>query len=188
LNHGKSFVGLSLLSIKKFNMRVFYSVVIFLFVVLTGCDRVVFDEPQPVKGRVLSTIPKMYLGVYQSSNLHLELKKDAIVVNGLSFALSRELPTEGTTQLRFYDNLYFANVGDSTGYSVFMAQFFDDKLAVYMLNPDGRSLSRIKRVAQVSTLETSKPKRHKILLSKNNFFELVDSEMFDVVSVLHYQY
>ncbi len=170
------------------SMKTFYAIVFFFLILLGGCDRVVFIEPQPVKGRIMGSMPKMYQGVYESPNLHLELKKESIVLNGLSFVLSKELPREGTIQLRFYDNQYFVNIGDSTGYSVFMARFTDDKLAVYMLNPDARSLERIKRVAEVETVKNTVNNLHYINLPKKNFFELIDSEMFDVISVLQYQY
>jgi len=168
-------------------MKTYYPIVFFMLLLSYGCDRVVFNEPQPVNGRILGSIPKMYQGVYESTNLHLELKKESIVVNGLSFVLSKELPQEGTIQLRFYDNFYFINVGDSLAYSVFMAQFIDDKLAVYMLNPDARSLERIKRIAAVETKQQIEQSLHRVTVPKNGFFKLVDQEVFDVLGVLHFK-
>lgn len=161
---------------------IFFLIVILLF---SACSRVVFNTPQPEKGRPLASVPKFYIGQYENENLQIELKKEAIVVNGLSFTLTKSLPVDNQVQLRFYNNLYFINVGDSTGYSVFMAQFpEEDKLAIYMLNPDSRSLSRIRKYATVETLQSGSWEKHFIQLPKQGFPGLVDQELFDVVGVL----
>jgi hypothetical protein len=63
-----------------------------------------------------------------------------------------------------------------------MGCFYDDKLAVYMLNPDERSVGILSRFVQVDTIDAGK-EHYLISPSKQEFDALVDNGIFDVVGV-----
>jgi hypothetical protein len=161
-----------------------------LSITFSSCNRVVFEKPQPERARVMASFPKMYHGTYSNPNLEISILKNSVSVNGYTFQLAGEKVANGQLQMRFAQNFFFANFPDpvdSTKFIVIMAQFLNDQLAVYMLNPDRRSLSRIQRVSTVEHFDLFGKTVHVVRPHRNLFQEIVDQEMFDVVGVLKKQ-
>jgi hypothetical protein len=64
-----------------------------------------------------------------------------------------------------------------------MANFYENKLAIYMLNADERSIDILNRFVSVDTLN-AKEEHYLINPGKKEFDQLVDNDLFNVVSVL----
>lgn len=151
--------------------------------VATSCAEVYFTTPQPQKGMTLKSFIDDVQGVYADSLLNVSVLKNQLIVGGETFKLVSELQNENEVVVKFYNNFYFASFKDSIYYSVFMANFYEDKLAVYMLEADPRSLDVIKKFVEVQTVSAEK-KEYLIAADKKQFDELINNEQFKVVTVL----
>jgi hypothetical protein len=161
--------------------KVIWSLLLFI---LGACSQVYFNAPQPEKGKPMGSFPRFMEATYSNDILEVELKDDAIFVNGVRLQLTKELPGKGEVQLRFSNNLYFANFSDSIYFSVFMAQFYDDKLVLYMLSPDERSVNVLKRYIALEQIQVHSKKSHLITPVKKEFANLVDLDLFESFAVL----
>jgi hypothetical protein len=151
---------------------------------LTACSQVYFPAPQPEKGKPMASFPKIMQGTYSNESLSVEIKGDAVLINGIPFPMTRELPSKGQVQIRFSNNLYFANFSDSVYYSVIMAQFYEDKLALFMLNPDKQSVSILQRFVPTKEITLHGKKSVLVAPVKNDFYTLVDNDLWEAICVL----
>jgi hypothetical protein len=155
-----------------------------LFVLLvSSCATVYFTNPQPSKGVVVKSFLKEVQGHYADSLLDITLLKNELVVNGEKYRMVSSIKEKSEVLVKYYKDYYFASFKDSTYYSVFMGKFFDNQLSVYMLNPDARSLEVMKRFVPVQTLD-AEDREYLIDASAKAFDQLIDNDVFDVVSVL----
>lgn len=150
---------------------------------LSACAQVYFSTPQPQKGSTVKTFLEELTGVYADSILDITIDSDAISISGDRFEMTRKTPGDHQVLVKYYRDFYFASFKDSTFYSVFMGKFYDDKLAVYMLNGDELSLNRLNRLIKVDTID-AESNHYLVNPSKKEFDNLLDYEMFEVVSVL----
>lgn len=149
----------------------------------TQCAQLYFTSPQPARGIAIKHFEPDLQGYYADSLMSVTVMNDFLVVESDTFILNPKLPNEGEVLVKFYNNFYFANFRDSLYFSVFMGKFYDDKLAMYMLNADERSITLLKRFMDIQVIDEEK-EYYLADPSKREFQQLVDSEMFDVVSVL----
>lgn len=159
-------------------------IVLYLSVfVMFACEQVYFATPQPMKGTKIKSFISEVQGSYADSTLDITVLKDALVIAHDTFELTTQTPVDGQVSVRFYKNYYFASIPDSNFFSVYMANFYDNKLAIYMLNADARSIEILNRFVLVDTLN-AKEGHYLINPSKKEFDLLVDYDLFNVVSVL----
>jgi len=154
-----------------------------LLLLTSSCATVYFTTPQPQKGLVIKSFISDIQGNYADSLLNVSILKNKIIVNGEQFNLVASEPAKNEVVVKFYSNFYFASFRDSVYYSVFMAKFYENKLAVYMLNADARSIDVIKRFVPVQTLDAEK-KEFLINATKKEFDQLIDNEIFQSFSVM----
>lgn len=150
---------------------------------LSSCAQVYFSDPQPKKGMTIKSFMADLQGEYADSVLQITIDKKELVVGDEHYRLTNKFPGEGEVLVKFYKNFYFANFSDSVYYSVIMGKFYDDKLAIYMLSPDGRTIERLKNFGKITFLD-SVNKTYLMNSSKKQFDQLVDYEMFEVTNVL----
>ena len=150
--------------------------------IMTSCAQVYFVTPQPQKGTVIKSFIDNLQGVYSDSLLTVEVSQKEIVVDGEHFSLVKNEPNEHEVLIRYYNDFYFASFKDSLYYSVFIGKFYEDKLAVYMLNADQRSIDILKRFVTAEQIDANGS--YLINPSKKEFFTLFDSGVFDVVCVM----
>ncbi|MFA9390864.1 MAG: hypothetical protein ACERKD_13720 [Prolixibacteraceae bacterium] len=156
----------------------------FLFVLLiSSCAQVYFVDPLPQKGLVIKSFIDEVQGVYGDSLLEVEVLKNELIVGGDRYQLCSKSPGEKEVLVKFYNDFYFANFKDSSFYSVFMGKFYENKLAIYMLNADAHSINRLKKMVTVQTLDSTK-QSYLIQPTKKQFDQMVNSELFDVVNVM----
>ena len=156
---------------------------VLLLLLISSCATVYFATPQPSKGVVVKSFLKELQGHYADSLLDVVLLKNELMVNGEKYQLVPSIKGKSDVLVKYYKDYYFASFKDTTYYSVFMAKFFDDKLSVYMLNPDARSLEVVKRFVPVQTLD-AEDKNYLIDASAKVFDQLIDNDAFDVITVL----
>lgn len=153
-----------------------------LALVLNSCAQIYFSEPMPQKGTTVKSFIEDLQGEYQDSLLDVVIMKDAIIVSGDKFSLTSKTPAENEVLVKYYKDFYFTCFADSSYFEVYMAKFYDEnKLALYMLNADESSRSRMARFTNVETLDSLS-----FVLSPTNkeFEKLIDYGMFEVISVL----
>lgn len=156
-----------------------------LVILCLGCDRVVFDTPQPGKCRTLSVVPKLYEGVYANDLIDIEVRKDSVCINKVPFEVTTSTPIQGQMQIRFYsDNFFFVNIPDSIGYSVTMVQFFEKSLALYSLSPDSRTISFCSEYMSIERLNNNGNSIYIAKPIKRQFDELIINEMFESFAVI----
>jgi hypothetical protein len=158
----------------------FYAIV--FLVLITACGQVYFSEPNPQRGVRVKSFSEKLQGVYADSIFQIEIGKDSINVMGEPYKITKKDAAADEVTIRYYKSNYFVSFKDSLYYSVFMARFYDDKLAVYMLNPDERSVEVLSRLVKVDTIDAQKD-HYLISPSKQEFDALVDNEVFDVMGV-----
>lgn len=166
-------------------MKNYYLILISVFV-FGSCSKVYFINPQPQKGMVLKSFIDDVQGEYADSLLKLKVDAHEIIIFSDTFRLSKEEPLENEVLVKFYNNFYFVNFKDSTYYTVFVGKFYEDKLAVYMLNPDQRSLNVLGRYVKVDTLN-AETKTFLVNPSKKEFEALFENGVFEVSNVLSKQ-
>ncbi len=157
-----------------------------LLVLTTSCAQVYFSLPQPANGKIVKAFDKEIQGFYADSILDVKVSSDSIWINNQSFKLTSEMPGKDQALVKFYKDFYFVSLCDSIYFTVFMASFYEDKLAIYMLNPDQRSIENLKRVVDVKTLDDGKVS-YLIAPSKKEFNDIIDWELFDLVCILKKQ-
>jgi hypothetical protein len=157
-----------------------------LLFLTTSCGKVYFSSPQPANGKVVKVFDNKIQGFYSDSILDVKVISDSIWINNQSFKLTAEMPGEDQALVKLYKDFYFVSLSDSIYFTVFMASFYDDKLAIYMLNPDQRSIETLKRVVDVKTLDEGKAS-YLITPSKKEFNDVIDWELFDLVCILKRQ-
>ncbi len=160
----------------------------FLFVIasvflLSACAQVFFTSPQPSRGVAIRSFPDAQLGIYSDSTLNVTLLKNKIIIEGDEYVLTTRNPLENEVLVKFYKNFYFASFLEEGYYQVFMAGFFDEKLAVYMLNADAYSIEVLNKFVAVDTLNTE-TETYLIDASRRQFDAIIDNELFDVIGVL----
>lgn len=153
---------------------------IFLF---SGCAQLYFTKPQPQKGITIKSFIDDIQGVYSDSTIDVEIFKNEIIVADEKYLLTTKTLGKNEVLIKYYKDFYFASFKDSSYYSVFMCKFYDNKLAIYMLNPDPQSINSLKKFIDVKTLNEEK-KWYVIEPSKKEFDLIFHNEMFDVVNVL----
>jgi hypothetical protein len=163
-------------------MKHFLLGVLLLFIA-SSCATVYFTTPQPTKGVVVKSFIKEVQGHYVDSLLDIKLLKNEMVVNGEKYQMVSSIKGKNDVLVKYYKDYYFASFKDSIYYSVFMAKFFEDKLSVYMLNPDARSVEFLKRFVTLETLDAGN-KEYLIEASSKAFDQLIDNDVFDVITVL----
>lgn len=163
---------------------IFWSILLIL--ITTSCAHVYFSEPQPQKGMVIKSFIEGVQGVYRDSTLDVEVLKNELVVSGEHYHLTAKLPGENEVMVKFYKDFYFASFKDSSYYSVLMGKFYENKLAIYMLNADEMSVNRLRKLVDVSLVDTVN-KGYLMQPSKKQFDDLIDYDMFEVVNVLKKQ-
>ena len=161
----------------------FFIQFIFTLVLFTSCSQVFFTSPQPQKGFIVKSFINEIQGVYSDSTLKVEVRKNDLIISGDHYKLSSKIPVENEVLIRFYKDFYFASFKDSAYYSVFMAKFYENKLAVYMLNADQLSISRLQKLNKVEVIDSIND-TYLINITNKIFDQLIDAEMFSVVNVL----
>jgi hypothetical protein len=151
--------------------------------ILLACEQVYFATPQPLKGTKIKSFISEIQGNYVDSTLDVSVLNDALVIAHDTFHLTTQTPVEGQVSVRFHKNFYFVSIPDSSFFSVYMANFYENKLAIYMLNADERSIDILNRFVSVDTLN-AKEEHYLINPGKKEFDQLVDNDLFNVVSVL----
>jgi hypothetical protein len=161
---------------------------VYILILLLGsaCGQVYFSEPNPQRGVRVKSISEELQGVYTDSVFRIEISENRINVMGETYDITKKNAAADEVTIRYYKNSYFVSFKDSLYYSVFMGRFYDDKLAVYMLNPDERSVSILSRFVQVDTIDAQK-EHYLISPSKQEFDALVDNQVFDVLGVFEKQ-
>ena len=154
-----------------------------LLVLTTSCGKVYFSSPQPANGKIVKVFDPKIQGLYSDSILDVNISSDSIRINNQGFKLTAEIPGSGQVLVKSYKDFYFASFSDSAYFNVLMASFYENKLAIYMLNPDDRSVEILKRVVDVKPIENEKGS-YLISPSKKEFNDIIDWELFDVVCVL----
>lgn len=149
----------------------------------SACGQVYFTEPSPQRGVKLKSFPESIQGTYTDSTLQIVITSDSIRVFDEKYKLTKNDAGTGEVNVRFYQNMYFASFKDSLYYSVYMGSFYDNKLAVYMLNADERSINILSRFVEIDTLDVEK-EHYLINPSKTEFDAIINNELFDVVEVL----
>lgn len=157
-----------------------------LLVLTTSCGQVYFSSPQPANGKIVKAFDKEIQGLYSDSILDVKVTSDSIRINNQSFKLTSDMPGKDQALVKLYKDFYFVSLSDSIYFTVFMASFYEDKLAIYMLNPDQRSIETLKRVVDVKTLDEGKAS-YLITPSKKEFNDIIDWELFDLVCILKKQ-
>ncbi|MCF8363108.1 MAG: hypothetical protein K9G70_10850 [Prolixibacteraceae bacterium] len=152
----------------------------------TACGQVYFNEPNPQRGVRVKSFSDELKGVYSDSTFQIKIDEDSINVMGDPYKITKKNAADDEVTIRYYKNSYFVSFKDSVYYSVFMARFYDDKLAVYMLNPDERSVEVLSRFVHVDTLDAKK-EHYLISPSKKEFDALIDNQVFDVLGVFEKQ-
>jgi len=150
---------------------------------LSSCAQVFFAEPQPQKGIVIKNFMQDVVGIYADTTLEVEVFKTGLKIADENYTLSPKSPLKSEVYVKFYRGFYFANFLDSIHYSVYMAKFYDDKLALYMLNADKMSIEKIQKITAVSVLDSAN-QTYLVNPTKKEFDTLLDYENFDVIGVL----
>lgn len=160
-----------------------FAYLIIVLLLTSACGQVYFTEPNPQRGVKLKTFPEEIQGTYADSTLQIVITSDSISIFDEKYKLTKNDEGEHEVNVRFYQNKYFASIKDSAYYSVFMGNFYDNKLAVYMLNADDRSINILSHFVKIDTLNAAK-EHYLINPSKNEFDAIINNELFDVVGVL----
>lgn len=157
-----------------------------LIFITTSCAKVYFVSPHPINGKTIKSIPKDMIGEYSDSTLDVKVFKDSIIVNSDKFLLTTESPDTNQVLIKNYRDFYFATFKEKAYYDVYMASFYEDKLALYMINGDERSINTLKRVVKVDTIDI-KEEAYIINPSKNEFNDILEWELFELISILKKQ-
>jgi len=158
------------------------TVYILIVLFISACGQVYFSEPNPQRGVRVKSIPEELQGVYADSAFQIKIEEDWINVMGEPYSITKRNAAADEVTIRYYKNRYFVSFKDSIYYSVFMGHFYDDKLAVYMLNPDARSVGILSRFVNVDTINAEN-EYYLISPSKREFDAIIDNEVFDVFGV-----
>lgn len=148
-----------------------------------ACSQVYFIQPQPQKGTTIKAFIEEVQGEYSDSLLDIRIGKKEFEVSGEQFELTTKTPVENEALVKFYKDFYFISFADSIYYSVYMLKFYDEKLALFMINADERSLDHLRRIVDVVALDTAN-EDHLIDPSKKQFEQIVDSGLFEVINVM----
>lgn len=158
------------------------TVYVLMVLFISACGQVYFSEPNPQHGIRIKSMSEELQGIYTDSAFQIRIGEDWINVMGEPYNITKKNITDDQVAIRYYKNSYFVSFKDSIYYSVFMGRFYDDKLAVYMLNPDEQSVSILSRFVPIDTIDAGK-EHYLISPSKQEFDALVDNEVFDVFGV-----
>lgn len=160
-----------------------YGVVLVLLLMFSSCAQIYMVEPQPQKGMVIKSFIDQIQGEYSNENLSLTIHEREVIVAGLSFKLSAKTPIENEVLVKFYREYYFANFFDKGAYVLVMAKFYDDKVALYLLSPDARTVKQLTDFGAVAKMD-SLSKSYLMTTTKKQFDQLLDYEMLMVEQVL----
>lgn len=148
-----------------------------------SCGGVYFSSPLPEKGLSIKSFVGDVVGNYSDTIINVSIYKNGVTVFGENFSLTKKEPKEGEVLVKFYNNNYFANFNIDNHFFVIMAKFYDNKLALYTLNADSYSISRLKKVINVAVLDSCNDS-YLISPTKKEFDDLVNYDMFEVLTVL----
>lgn len=126
------------------------------------------------------------IGEYSDSTLDVKVFRDSIVVNSDKFLLTTQSPDSNEFLIKNYRDFYFATFKEKLYYDVYMASFYEDKLALYMINGDERSINTLKRVVEVDTIDI-KEEVYLINPTKKEFNDILEWELFELISILKKQ-
>ncbi len=166
----------------KLNISKYTSILLIIFL-LAGCSSVRFASPQPEKGRALKKIPKSFRGTYADSIFTLKLSADTLFFEKQAFPITRDDPVDKQVQLRFYNPNYFAVFKDSLWYDIFMVNFYENKMAIYTLNSEQRTLNLLKRIVKVDTID-GETDQYMIDPSHREFDEILEWDLWKPAAVL----
>jgi hypothetical protein len=157
-------------------------IILVLALLAIACGQVYYTTPQPAKGRVVRSFIPSVQGVYVDSAMDIGIFKDYLVVSGDTFRLTSKTPIEGEALVKFYKNFYFISFADSIFFTVYMANFYENKLAIYTLNADERSIGILEKFVRVETID-KEDEHYLINPSKKEFDLMIENELFDVLGV-----
>lgn len=156
---------------------------IVLVLIMTACAQVYFASPQPSKGTVTRSFIPDIQGCYSDSTLEVCLLKNALVVSSDTFLLTNKVPVGDQVLVKFYKNYYFASFPDSNNFLVYMANFYDNKMAVYTLNADRQSIDILQRFVKVDVIDVEN-EQYLVNPSAKEFDQIIENELFDVLGIL----
>jgi hypothetical protein len=165
---------------KQLNLIVLVLAVLFAM----ACQPIHFTQSQPVKGKIITKFSPQQQGSYKSGERTVYLTADSILTGYFNLKLTAVEPGKNEAQVKIQNDVYFVNISESGQYTVVLAKFFDDKLALYMLNSDSRTLGMIERFTTVERKTTANGKPYFMLNpSRKEMNTLVDYDIFEVVEV-----
>ena len=156
---------------------------VFPFLFFFSCSQVYFLTPQPLKGTSIKSFMPDVQGEYSDSIIDITILKNEIIIWGERYQMTSKNPVGNEVLVKYYKDFYFASFNDSGYFSVLMGKFYENKLAVYMLNADEYSISNLKRLINVDKLN-NEIGGYLIDPSKKEFDEIIDYDFFEVVNVL----
>lgn len=160
---------------------------LFISIFLFGaCTQVVFTSSKSVGGVSLSSIPEQMHGMYTDSILCLNIYNDGFTFGAKQYQLTKKAPVNNQVQIKYSNDFYFAILPYKQYYQVFMAKCADGQIAVYMLNADKYSVNILQRFTALESVSADST-LYVIDPSKNEFFDLVNNEVFDVLGVYNRQ-
>lgn len=161
--------------------------ILILFVIvsfMSSCDSIYFAQPQPIKGKTINQIPQDKLGHYQGEYYDLELSPTSIISEPFMFELTEGVPSENQVLLKSQGDLFYANIADSSMYHLILGKFYEDKLALYMLEANERTINILKKYV---TIEEFKQREGNISYlinpSKKELSELIEMDLFSVIDI-----
>lgn len=152
---------------------------------INSCNTVYFAQPQPIKGKAITQISKDKLGHYKGEYYDLNIEASTITcAPNNSFTLTDEVASVDHILLKSQGDLYYANIFDSTAYILILGKFYEDKLALYMLDDDDRTINLLKRIVTVEEFQ-NRVKRSSIKIdpTKKELSELIDMDLFSVIDI-----
>lgn len=153
---------------------------------MSSCAKVYFVSPHPISGKTIKFIPKEIIGEYSDSTLDVKVFKDSLIINSDKFILTTLSPDTNQVLVKYYRDFYFATFKEKNLFDVYMASFYEDKLALYMINGDERSINTLKRVVDVDTIDI-KEEVYLINPTKKEFNDILEWELFELISILKKQ-
>ncbi len=129
-----------------------------ILIVLVSCNNLVFDKPQPVEGRSVTKLAKVFSGTYLSpDNDTLRITENSISIsNSQRNVITAELGTD--MEAREYSSGYVINIPDSVnGKRVWVAYIFkiyNDSLRVSYADYGADKLKRVEdQVRNITSYE-----------------------------------
>lgn len=163
-------------------LKAITSILAILFV--AACQPIHFSQTQPTKGKVITKFSSQQQGIYNADGQTIRITSDSILTGYFNLKLTATEPSKNEAQVKVQNDVYFVNIADAGLYNLVLAKFYDDKLAIFMLNSDSRTIGLIERFATVERKTTIDGKPYFLLNpSRKEMNTLVDYDIFEVVEV-----